>query len=148
AYQWRLQGMDVAGATASTLSLTNARYSDGGDYTVLVSNLAGSTTSAVATLTVLSPPAITQPPHDLTLSQGTDALFSVTALGTPPLSYEWRFNQAGGLGATGSLFTRSNAQCGAAGTYDVVITNAYGSVTSSPAVLTVVAPPQMILQPS
>src|SRR6185369_13628572 len=77
----------------------------------------------------------------------SNATFTVTATGTSPLSYQWRYNQAILPGATDSAYTRANAQCADAGSYDVVLTNALGSLTSSVAVLTVVAAPVITTQP-
>lgn len=54
-YQWHLNGTALVGATSSTLNLTNLRALDAGDYTVVVSNGAGSVTSNKATLTVNTP---------------------------------------------------------------------------------------------
>jgi hypothetical protein len=51
-YQWRKDGVDIDGATASTLELSNVQLSDAGDYDVVVSNEEGSVTSGTATLTV------------------------------------------------------------------------------------------------
>ncbi len=51
-YQWHFNGSPIAGATSSSLTVSNVQLSDGGDYTVTVSNVAGSVVSAPATLTV------------------------------------------------------------------------------------------------
>lgn len=51
-YQWQFNGNAINGATKSTLSLTNTRSSDSGDYTVIVTNSLGSVTSNIAKLTV------------------------------------------------------------------------------------------------
>jgi hypothetical protein len=51
-YQWQKNGVDLAGATSASLQLANVRVTDAGDYTVLVSNVAGAVTSDVATLSV------------------------------------------------------------------------------------------------
>jgi sugar lactone lactonase YvrE len=59
-YQWHVNGSPFQGATSSSLSITNARATDAGDYTVVVTNALGSVTSAKATLTVTTTP--TQPP--------------------------------------------------------------------------------------
>jgi hypothetical protein len=96
----------------------------------------------------MSPPIITTPPHDLTLGRGTNAFFSVIAIGTQPLAYQWRFNTNPLSGATASSYTRTNPQCADAGNYDIIVTNALGSVTSSVATLTVVAPPSISTQPT
>lgn len=54
-YQWNKNGSAIAGATSTTLSLTNAQVSDSGNYTVTVANSVGSVTSSSATLTVSAP---------------------------------------------------------------------------------------------
>jgi len=54
-YQWQCNGADLPGATNATLSLTNLQATDAGSYRVIVTNVFNSTTSAVATLTVLVP---------------------------------------------------------------------------------------------
>jgi len=55
-YQWYFNGSPFSGATSNTLSFTNARSTDAGDYTVIVTNSLGSVTSNKATLTVGSAP--------------------------------------------------------------------------------------------
>lgn len=54
-YQWRKASAVVAGATDSSYLRTNVQPADAGDYSVIVTNAAGSVTSAVATLTVIAP---------------------------------------------------------------------------------------------
>jgi hypothetical protein len=51
-YQWYFNGNPFAGGTGPTLSFTNARASDAGEYHVVITNVLGSVTSAKATLTV------------------------------------------------------------------------------------------------
>lgn len=51
-YQWKLAGVNIAGATNASYSKTAASSSDGGVYTVVVSNVAGQVTSNSATVTV------------------------------------------------------------------------------------------------
>jgi hypothetical protein len=72
----------------------------------------------------------------------------VTAAGTTPLSYQWRLADQPIAGATTNALTITSAQCTNAGAYDVVVTNAGGSLTSSVALLTVVAPPGILTQPA
>ncbi len=81
-------------------------------------------------------PVITAQPLSLTVSEGSSATFSVTATGTG-LNYQWRFNGSSMSGATASSYTIASVQGSDAGTYDVVVSNDGGSVTSSGAVLTV-----------
>lgn len=54
AYQWKKNNSPIAGATNSTLTLTNVQFSDGANYSVTVTNILGSTNSVTATLTVLT----------------------------------------------------------------------------------------------
>lgn len=51
-YQWRRNGVAVAGATTTALSMANAVLADAGNYDLVVTNLYGSATSAVAVVTV------------------------------------------------------------------------------------------------
>ena len=146
-YQWRFNGADITGATASDYTRTSAQSTDVGNYEVVVANVAGSITSAVATLNVNLPPGISLPPQNLTVNQGQNAGFSVTATGTGPLSFQWRFNGADISGATATDFTRMNAQASDAGAYTVVVTNVAGAITSSEATLNVNIPPGISVPP-
>ncbi len=92
-------------------------------------------------------PTIAIQPQSLTVVEGDDAGFFVTAAGTPPLACQWRFNGTPIPGATGTNYTRVNAQAGDAGGYSVVITNIAGAITSSVAVLTVHVPPEITAHP-
>ncbi|MCU0785680.1 MAG: immunoglobulin domain-containing protein [Verrucomicrobia bacterium] len=139
-YQWRFFGTNLNSATTNSYSLTNIQSTNAGDYTVVITNIAGSITSSVATLTVTSGPAITNQPQDLAVAVGQNAPFTVGASGGAPLSFQWRFNTADISGATNSNYTRTNAQPGDAGNYTVVVSNSSGSVTSAVAVLTVNTP--------
>lgn len=53
-YQWKKNGTDIAGATNTTYSIASTVVGDAGNYSVVVTNPAGSATSTTATLTVLS----------------------------------------------------------------------------------------------
>jgi len=145
-YQWRFEGTNLAGATTSSYTRTNAQPVHEGDYSVAVSNVAGSVTSADAFLVVNIPPSIGQHPQSAGVWRGQDAAFVVTVGGSEPFSYQWRLNGAPVAGATASSFTRFNAQTNDAGSYSVVVTNLAGSATSSNAVLTVTPPPPPVLQ--
>lgn len=139
-YQWRFNSTNIAGATASTYTRVNAQNTDAGNYLVVVTNAAGAATSSIVTLTVLVPPTIGTPPQSQAANQGDAATFVVTANGSLPLSYQWRFGPTDLVGATSSSFTRSNVQPAHTGDYSVWITNAAGSVTSAPATLSLQIP--------
>jgi len=82
-------------------------------------------------------PVIVAQPLNQTLPHGVTAQFSVLAVGTPPLSYQWWFDNVSLTGATNATLVLNNVQTNNGGDYFVVITNAYGSVTSSVANLLV-----------
>jgi large repetitive protein len=148
AYQWRFNGASLSGQTNVTLMRSNVNPAHGGSYDVVVNNPINSTTSQVATLTVISSTlSITNQPQNQTVLAGNTALFSVGASGSGSLIYQWRWNATAMNGATNATLSISNAQTTNAGNYDVVIIDANGSRTSSNAVLTVNAPPNITLQP-
>jgi subtilase family serine protease len=89
-------------------------------------------------------PTITSQPQNVALLAGSDATFNVQASGATPLSYQWRFNSTDIPAATNASYTRFNVQPAYAGPYDVVVSNGYGSATSSVAKLSVVSRPLLI----
>ena len=84
-----------------------------------------------------SAPSITTQPASQTVTAGSSVTFTATATGTPSPSYQWRWNGTNIAGATGTSLTLSNVQPAQAGNYTVLVTNAFGSITSSNALLTV-----------
>lgn len=138
AYQWFFNNTNITGATTNFYIVTNAQLTNAGNYSVTVTNIAGSITSSNAVLIVTNtPPSITTQPQSQTVSVGQSATFSVTATGTLPLNYQWQLGGTNLSGATTNPFTFANAQLTNEGNYSVVITNLAGSVTSSVAMLTV-----------
>lgn len=83
-----------------------------------------------------SPPNITGPPTNQTVTAGATVSFAVVATGTAPLSFSWKFNGAAIAGATSSSLQLMNVQSTNAGTYMVVVANSAGSTNAS-ATLTV-----------
>ena len=141
-YQWQKNGANVAGATASSYTTPVTATTDSGStFDVVVSNTAGSATSNAATLTVNAAavaPTITTQPVSQTVTAGQTATFSVVAGGTAPLSYQWQKNAVNIAGATASSYTTPvTATTDSGSTFDVVVSNTAGTVTSSAATLTV-----------
>ena len=147
-YQWFFNGTNLAGATTNTLMLNGAQPAQDGNYFVEITNVLGSATSSVAVLTVVFPPAITNPPASQTVLAGANVSFQVAAAGTPPFSYQWEFNGTNLAGATANTLTLTNVQPGQAGGYLVVVTNVLGTAVSEMATLTVLSPPGIISQPA
>ena len=84
------------------------------------------------------PPSITTQPSNQTVAVGQTASFSVGATGTAPLSYQWQRNSSNISGATIASYTTPAVTVTDDGaTFRCVVTNAYGSVTSNAATLTV-----------
>ncbi len=141
-YQWQKNGANISGATlASYTTPATATTDSGSTFQVVVSNTAGSVTSSTATLTVnpaTVAPTITTPPLNQAVTAGQTATFSVVAAGTAPLSYQWQKNGANISGATlASYTTPATATTDSGSTFQVVVSNTAGSVTSSAASLTV-----------
>jgi hypothetical protein len=82
-------------------------------------------------------PFITAQPRGQVGYWGKSVTLTVTTAGTAPLSYQWLQNGTPIEGATGSSLILTNLQATNAGNYSVVVSNAYGSTTSSNAYLTV-----------
>jgi len=111
---------------------------------VIVTNVAGAATSAVAVLTVQAPPVITAQPRGGFAARGSQVILSTSATGDAPLSYQWRFNGADLPGATSATLVLDNVQTTNTGTYLLRVSNNAGSVWSDPAVLTVVEAPVLL----
>lgn len=88
-------------------------------------------------------PAITTPPRSQRRVPGTNAVFTVTATGTAPLSYQWRKAATNLSGQTNSSLSFSNCSPADAGSFVVVVTNGFGSITSSPANLLIAGRPEI-----
>ena len=141
-YQWQKNGSNIAGATSASYTTPLTTSADNGStFKVLVSNSVGNVTSNTATLTVNAAavaPTITTQPVNQTVTAGQTAAFSVVATGTAPLNYKWQKNGANITGATSASYTTpSTASTDNGSTFQVVVSNSAGSVTSSAATLTV-----------
>ena len=139
------------------------------DYTPLVSLSAGADSLPIGTYTAVVafsnvtsgiaqnrsfelqvvpsvPPAIVTPPANQWAAVGSNANFNVTAGGTPPLNYQWQFDETNIAGATNASLTVTNVSFGDAGSYNVTVTNTIGS-TNAAATLTVGYAPSITVQP-
>jgi hypothetical protein len=134
-WQWLANGQALEGATNASLTLTNVGPSDAGNYMTIAANLAGMTTSQVATLTVYASPVLTQQPVSLGVPTGTPATFAAGARGAVPLSWQWYFNGEAVPGATNATLTLPSTSPSDYGNYWALVTNGYGSATSTVAVL-------------
>lgn len=138
-YQWKKNGIDIAGATGATLNLLNIQNSDTASYTCKVWNACGQVTSDAADLTVsseLTPVTILTHPQNQTVAPGATVVFSVVAAGSPTITYQWRKDGVNLNGETGSTLTLAAVDAGDEADYDCVVTNPVNSVVSNAGTLT------------
>ncbi len=140
AYQWRKNGSNISGATSASYTITGAQAGDNGAvFSVFVSNSASTALSSNASLTVNMPPSIYTQPQSQTRPEGTQATFSVQAAGGAPLSYQWQKNGINIDGAVSSSYSLEAQALDNNATFQVIVSNSLGSVTSNAATLTVTA---------
>ncbi len=104
---------------------------------------------AVATIAIYlpnAPPVFSLEPQDQSVLAGTNVTFRTEVTGTPPFGYQWWRDGVSLDGETGASLSLTNVQFADAGVYQVVVTNSFGSVTSSVALLTLREPLQLRLQ--
>ena len=147
-YQWRRAGVAISGGTAASYTIASVQVGDAGAYDVVVTNPVGSVTSSAATLSVILPASVVTVPAPVTVTLGAPATLSIKVSGTGPFTYQWRKDGVAIAGATGASYAIASAKAANAGSYDVVITNAAGSVTSGAAALTVNLPVSIVTQPA
>ncbi len=147
-YQWYKGGSAINNATNNTYTISSVSTADEASYYCVVSNTCNSTTSSTATITVNEMPVIASQTSSVEECAGSAAVFSITATGTAPLSYQW-YNANGSISsATNNSYTISSTSSSDAGNYYCVSTNSCGSATSSVIPLTVNTAPSISSQPS
>ena len=140
-YQWQYNGSPLADATNATLLLPNLQMTQAGNYSVWVYNRVGSTLSDTAALTVLMPVVITSQPQTVNTNPGSTATFTVAAVGTGTLRYQWRYRGTNLASATNLSLVLTNVQLDQSGPYTVVVTDDISTATSLPAQLNVLVRP-------
>jgi hypothetical protein len=134
----------VTTTTNTVLTLASLTPADAGAYTLVASNAFGSATSSVASVVVTQKPAVGGPASG-TIVSGMDYQFCVTASGTAPFAYQWYFAGQPIPRRTNDHLVIAGATTNAEGNYFVVVSNSYGTATSTIArliVSTVVFPPE------
>jgi immunoglobulin I-set domain protein/Ig-like domain-containing protein/VCBS repeat protein len=160
AYHWLFNDVPlgnnshVVGADTFSLTISNVQPADAGNYKLVASNSVGSSTSAVAALTVqLLPPTFTQQPGDQVLPPGSNIVLSALATGSIPISYQWFFNgtlltdDAYISGSSSTTLNLTSAQTNHSGAYFVVASNSVDVTTSAVANVFVGLPPVIVQQP-
>lgn len=151
--QYHLLGGADLGNSSSNWPVLGTNSFDGNGGFIHTQSLASGATVQFYRLRTVPPappvlPVIQSGPLSLSVTQGNAAAFSVTAHGTAPLGYQWFLNTNSALsGQTASNLSLVNVQSTNAGVYSVRVSNAAGSVTSAPALLTVFLPPAIVMHP-
>ena len=128
-YQWQFQEVDIPGATSSLLELVGVTPEVGGAYRVVVRNAFGEVWAQPAYLSA-GPPLILEQPLGLYQLSGMETRLSVVALSPEPLGYQWYRDGIAVDGSPGDALVLGPATPGILGAYQVVASNAFGSVTS------------------
>lgn len=146
-YQWRLNGTNIPGATNLVLILRNVQKSDEGLYSLVAFNQYGSAESLSAKLTVTMPATILQQPQSVMTRPGSKITFTVSAVSTTPIQFQWQFNGVDIPGATSPTLVLTNVQLKDSGVYTVVVSDYVDTVISQPAILTILIDPLIVQQP-
>ncbi|HZX95006.1 MAG TPA: immunoglobulin domain-containing protein, partial [Myxococcales bacterium] len=159
-YQWKKDGVDILGANQASYLITSASASHAGNYSCVVSNKLGATSTSTATasagLTVsagsATSPAISSQPAALTVAAGGNASFTVAATGNGTVTYQWRKDGVVLPGATQATLSFTAVTPANAGVYDCVVTNTLGATSSmavsAGAFLSVNGAPVILAQPT
>jgi hypothetical protein len=147
-YQWRRNGVNIAGATSSSYLIASVPPLENAVYSAVVFNSAGAVVSSNATLLSATAAVIQQQPQNASAFPGGSVSFSVSAGSTTPLTYQWRRGGTNIPGATAATHTIPGVQPSDAGQYVVAITDAIGTILSQPATLTVLLQPVILGHPT
>jgi len=133
-YQWFFDNNAIANATNNSLTIAGIQQTNFGSYFVEVSGSRSIVTSQVASL--FEPATITSEPTNVVASYDSSATFNVAAVGYPAINfYQWSFNGTNLPGANSNSLTISRLGLQNTGNYQVLVSNAISSATSSVATL-------------
>jgi alpha-tubulin suppressor-like RCC1 family protein len=134
-YQWQFNGVNIAGATNTALTLSNVGTNQEGNYSIVVTSSNGSITSSNVFFAFVQPPVITSqtlPMQQLPVN-GSNCTLTVSASSPSqsqfPIGYKWQLNGTNLAGVTNSTYTfvaTTNNQ----GVYSVSVTNAAGGTNA------------------
>lgn len=142
-YQWKKDGVAIAGATSATYSKLKSELTDAGKYVCEVTNASGTAKTADINVSIFSldtAPTITTPPQAQIVIEGKALTLSVVATGTN-LNYQWKKDDVAIVGATSSTYTKPEAALTDAGKYTCLVYNTKDSQLSAEAVVTITPKP-------
>ena len=146
-----------------TFDLTGLAAWESDDATIAIINSAGlatgltlggpvtltATYSGISGTTILKvgKPVITSHPISQTVPMGDTVTFTVAAMGPAPLSYQWLRNGDEIPNATSSSYSTATSEDDDAAEFAVVVSNDVGSVTSNPAIVSLLFPTEILTPP-
>jgi hypothetical protein len=145
----------ISGATTTTYTFTPTATQSGSLYHAVFTNIAGTVTTAAATLTVINAaPVVTTNPSSQTVNAGQSVSFTAAASGMPMPTVQWQVSTNGGSSytsipdatSTTYAFTAITAKSG--DLYRAVFSNTAGTTDTTVAMLTVDTPPLVTTNPS
>jgi pectin methylesterase-like acyl-CoA thioesterase len=146
-------GSTNVGVNTGTYTLQNCQTNDSGNYTLVVTNIYGVATSAVAVLSIstndITPSIVSiSPGTNQTVIQGNSATFSLSTSGSPAPDYYWYDNTSTLIPtATTATLVLNNVQYSQLGYYSVVVSNRAGTATTN-MFLNVIVPPIITNEPA
>jgi hypothetical protein len=146
-YQWRFNGVNLSGATNSILQLLNFQSGQVGTYNILVYNGGGYAIGTNFNLNGRIGLRLTSQPASRLAQTNTSTIFTVGAVGTGTLRYQWRFNGTAILNATNASYALSSIQPANEGAYLCAVSDDFDTLSSVPATLTLIYKPFIAVQP-
>jgi hypothetical protein len=142
-YRWFNGSSPITDATNATLVLSNVTTANTGDYWVEATTGGKTLTSETNHLDVVtSPPVLTETPVPAVRFLNGAAGFSAAAIGSQPVTFQWKHGTNDIPGATSATLSVPDLQATDAGDYTVVVSNQYGS-TNATATLTLLTPSKL-----
>jgi len=130
-FQLLYKSMATSYSSFPPANVSNEVFSGNYPGTAIGVEILTGTTSLIA-------PTITSHPQNQNVLEGSSVIFSVTADGSSPLSYQWKENGNNISGATSSTYAMLSVDTTMNGnTYSCTVSNTIESVTSTSATLTV-----------
>jgi hypothetical protein len=118
-------------------------------YFIVVDGFNGASGTVQLHIGLGQAPSLVSPPASQLAAPGSNAVFSVTAIGSTNFGYQWQLNGVSIPKATNAGYTVSNAAAANAGSYTVIVSNVVATVTSAPpATLTLQYAPAILTQPA
>ncbi len=146
-YNWYRGGDLYSSGSNSELSIVDVTAQNAGFYQVEVVNAVGNARSTLIEVSVVEPVTVVQQPVGTTVIQGANAVLTIQATGSEPVSYQWYKNGTKVAGGTRASLNILDAQVVDRGTYEVHVSNQAGTDISDSAILKLSVPAKITLQP-